>query len=115
MRKIFFSLLAYLSFTASTHADAGIFKGCVSTWELREGKIHIDDIPCVIQSATDFFLGLAGTISVIFVIVWAYKILFGSLQQDKTKWRDTIIAALGGFALAALAWFIIRFIIANFS
>lgn len=39
-------------------------------------------------------MGLAGTIAVIFVIIGAYKILFGSLQQDKTKGRDTIIAAL---------------------
>jgi hypothetical protein len=30
-------------------------------------------------------MGIAGTISVIFVIIGAYKILFGSLQQDKTK------------------------------
>jgi len=63
----------------------------------------------------DFFLGIAGTISVIFVIIGAYQILFGSLQQNKSKGRDTIIAALGGFALSALAWFIVRFIIDNLS
>jgi len=33
----------------------------------------------------NFFMGIAGTVAVIFVIVGAYKILFGSLQQDKTK------------------------------
>jgi len=60
-------------------------------------------------------MGIAGTISVIFIIIGAYKILFGSLQQDKTKGRDTIIMALGGFALAALAWFIIKVILANLS
>lgn len=60
-------------------------------------------------------MGLAGTIAVIFVIIGAYKILFGSLQQDKTKGRDTIIAALWGFALAALAWFIIKVLISNLS
>lgn len=60
-------------------------------------------------------MSIAGTIAVIFVIIGAYKILFGSLQQDKTKGRDTIISALGGFALAGLAWFIVRFIIDNFS
>jgi type IV secretory pathway VirB2 component (pilin) len=58
---------------------------------------------------------IAGTVAIIFIIIWAYKILFGSLEQDKTKWKDTIIMALSGFAIASLAWFIIKFIIDNFS
>jgi len=82
---------------------------------LRKWDVHLDDIPNAIRSAIDFFMGIAGTISVIFIIIGAYKILFGSLQQDKTKGRDTIIMALGGFALAALAWVIIKVILANLS
>jgi type IV secretory pathway VirB2 component (pilin) len=58
---------------------------------------------------------IAGTIAIIFIIIWAYKILFGSLEQDKTKWKDTIIMALSWFAIASLAWFIIKLIIDNFS
>lgn len=83
--------------------------------KIRNGDIHIDDIPLVIKSAINFFLGIAGTVAVVFVIIWAYKILFGSLQQDKSKWRDTIVAALGWFALATLSWLIVRFIIDNLS
>ncbi len=63
----------------------------------------------------NFFMGIAGTVAVIFVIIGGYKILFGSLSQDKTQWKDTIIMALAGFALAALSWFIVRAIIDNFS
>ena len=81
---------------------------------LREWDVHLDDIPNAIRSAIDFFMGIAGTITVIFIIIGAYKILFWSLQQDKTKWRDTIVMALGGFALAALAWFIVKLILSNF-
>lgn len=82
---------------------------------LRTWQIEINSIPCLIQSTTNFLLGIAGTISVIFIIIWAYQILFWSLTQNTTKWKDTIISALIGFALAALSWFIIKLVIDNFS
>ena len=85
----------------------------ISDGDLRNWNIDINDIPVAIQSLINFFLSIAGTITVIFVIVWAYKILFGSLQQDKTKWKNTIMMALWGFAVASLAWVIIKVILAN--
>lgn len=87
----------------------------ISDSKLRSGDVHLDDIPVAIRSAIDFFLSIAGTISVIFIIIGAYKILFGSLQQDKTKGRDTIIMALTWLALALLAWIIVKMILANLS
>ena len=87
-----------------------------SRWrDLKEWDIHLEDIPVMIKEAIDFFMWFAWLIAVLFVIIWAYKILFGSLQQDKTKWRDTIIMALGWFAIAILAWFIVKLVIDNFS
>ena len=106
--SLFFILLASMSQVSAADNILGISNG-----RLRNGNIHVDDIPGVIKSAIDFFMGIAGTIAVIFVIIGAYKILFGSLQQDKTKWRDTIIMALSWFALAALSWMIIKIIISN--
>lgn len=111
MKKTSLSVLAFLYSYQSLFA-AGNMLG-LSDRQIREWDIHIDDIPGIISSLINFFLGIAGTISVIFVIIGAYKILFGSLQADKTKWRETIVAALGWFALAALSWLIIRFIIDN--
>ena len=114
MKKIFIAIFTYIyTIHASFAANDNVL--WLSNNQIRNGDIHIDDIPNILKSAIDFFMGIAGTIAVIFVIVGAYKILFGSLQQDKTKWRDTIIAALWGFALASLSWLIIRFIIDNFS
>jgi len=110
MNKILISLLCI---SVSIQAEAAQNILWISNTKLREWDITIDDIPTAIKSAIDFFMGIAGTIAVIFVIIWAYKILFGSLQQDKTKWRDTIIMALWGFALAALAWMIIQILIVN--
>lgn len=81
--------------------------------DVRNWNIHIDDIPVILRWAIDFLLGIAWTISIIFIIIWAYKILFGSLTSEKTKWKDTIIMALTWFAIASLAWFIIKFLIDN--
>ncbi len=76
--------------------------------------LGLSDIPNMIKNIIEFFIGIAWTIAIIFIIIWAYKILFGSLQQDKTKWKDTIIMAIWGFIIAALAWFIVQFIFDNF-
>jgi len=75
----------------------------------------MEDIPNILKWAIDFFMWIAWTIAIIFIIIWAYQILFGSLEQDKTKWKNTIIMALWGFAIASLAWLIIKFLLENLS
>lgn len=118
MKKYIALAIAWIANIQNTHAaDLWIFwseSTCRSEAEFRTWDIHLENIPCLIQWAINFFLGIAWTIAVIFVIVWAYKILFGSLSQDKTKWKDTIIMALTGFAIATLSWFIIKILLDNF-
>ena len=111
MKKIFFFLLTYLTIVNQSFAADNYL--WISNGRLRSWNVDIHDIPLAIRSAINFFMWIAGTIAVIFVVIGAYKILFGSLQQDKTKWRDTIIMALGGFALAALSWMIVGMILDN--
>lgn len=82
---------------------------------LKSWDVWFADIPNMITYAINFLMWIAATISVIFIIIWAYKILFGSISQDKTKWRDTILMAIWGFIIASLAWFIIKLILDNFS
>ncbi len=120
MKKIIYIILAYITSIQFLYADWWIlwdFKGSADETEkaLRTWNIHTEDIPNIMKWAIDFLMQIAWTIAIIFIIVWAYKILFGSLEQDKTKWKDTIIMALFGFAIASLAWFIIKFIIDNLS
>jgi len=112
MKKIFSILFIYATIAQNSFAADNIL--WISDSKLRNGEVSLDDIPTAITSMIDFFMSIAGTIAVIFIIIGAYKILFGSLQQDKTKGRDTIIMALTGFALAALAWMIVKIILANF-
>lgn len=111
--KYLYILIAFISIVLPTSAADDNILG-IDEWRLRRWDVGLDDIPNAIRSAIDFFMWIAGTISVIFIIIGAYKILFWSLQEDKTKGRDTIIMALWGFALAALAWMIIKTILANF-
>lgn len=82
---------------------------------LRNWDISLDDIPNILNGIINFWLGIAWTISIIFVIVWGYKILFWSIEQDTTKWKNTIIMALVWFAISGSAWLIIKLIIDNIS
>lgn len=82
---------------------------------LRTGDIHTEDIPNMIRGAIDFFLGIAWTISIIFIIIWAYQLLMWSMESDSKTWKKTIAMAIGWFAIAALAWVMIWFVIDNLS
>lgn len=125
VKQIIYIIIWYFSIFSSSFADWWILWDFAKSrsWSgnndtqkaLREWDIHLEDIPVMIRSAIDFLMTIAWTIAIIFIIVWAYKILFGSLEQDKTKWKDTIIMALLWFALASSAWFIVKLILDNLS
>jgi len=118
MKKILFSFIAYFSFLDSFAADpdAGIlWEWGLDVNQIRKGEIHAEDIPWIIQGAINFFMGIAGTVALVFIIIGAYQILFWAISDNKQKGKDTIIMALSWFALAALSWFIIRLILDNFS
>lgn len=94
--------------------DAWIL-GWTTKTKLRNWDIHTSDIPNIISFAIDFLMWFAATISIIFIIIWAYKLALWSLENDKSKWKETIILALGGFILASISWLILKLIIDNFS
>ncbi|PIE85478.1 hypothetical protein CSA08_01830 [Candidatus Gracilibacteria bacterium] len=118
--KIILFLLGILHFH-NTFSDNGIIgeAGSGATGEcpkmvLKTGDIHTCHIPQIIVNMIDFFMGIAGTIAIIFIIIGGYQILFGSLENDKTKGKNTVVMALMGFAFASLSWFIIKLIFDNF-
>ena len=115
INKILFTIIwLFLSTQASLAADSWILDG-IDASDLREWNIHTDDIPDIISWAIDFLMWFAGTIAIIFIIIGWYKIALWSLEQDKTKWKETIFMALSWFAVAALSYVIIQMIIDNFS
>ncbi|MBW7954738.1 hypothetical protein H3C61_02910 [Candidatus Gracilibacteria bacterium] len=113
LKYIFFGIL--LSNHAKIFAgDAGILGG-VDQEKIRKGNIHTDDIPKIISYAIDYLLGFAATISIVFIIIGAYKIAIGSIDGDKSEGKKTIMLAIGGFVLASLSWLILKLVIDNFS
>lgn len=116
MKTIKYIFLAYL---LSLHANIYAWDAWILWWisqtKIRDGDIHTDDIPKILTYAVDFLMWFAGTIAIIFIIVWAYKIALWTLEWDKSKWKETIIYALGWFILAACSWLIMKFVIDNFS
>jgi hypothetical protein len=88
----------------------------VSVESLRRWDIHTSDIPQIIVYAIDFLMWIAWTISIIFIIVWAYQIaIWAATTNDKSKWKWTIQMALAWFVLASLSWIIMKVIISNFT
>lgn len=113
--NIFFVCISFLSYVLTTQADSTIAGNSVSYSKLKNGDIVIGDIPKMIMGAIDFFMGLAGTIAIIFIIIGGYFIMFGDISSDKSKGKDIVFKAIAWFAISALSWVIIRFIIDNFN
>ncbi|PZM85551.1 hypothetical protein DLH72_02055 [Candidatus Gracilibacteria bacterium] len=114
MKKIFYLAILFLLFIENSFATDGGVTGEPAS-KLRNGDITYSDIPNILVKATEFFIGIAGTIAVIFIIIGAYKYLFGSIEQNTQKGKETIFMALIGFAIAASAFLIIKFVIDNFA
>lgn len=115
MKKIFYSIVLFFILTLPTFAADWWILWSKTAEELRKWDITIDDIPNIIVYATNFLIWIAWTISVIFIIIWAYKYLFGSLEGNSDKGKDTIYMALVWFAISACAYLIIKFIFDNFA
>lgn len=119
MKKILLYNIIFFTCLNSAFAwdNIWIFSGVknMTKDKVREWKITIDDIPNILVNIINIWIWIAWTVSVLFIIVWAYKILFWSLEWDKTQWKNTIVAAIIWFIIASLAWVIIRLILDNFT
>ena len=112
IKKIYIYIIIILLNINYSYAENGLLEW---VWNPRTWDIHSEDIPIIIWNAIDYFMWIAWGIAILFIIIWAYKILFWSLTWDKSKWKETIFAALVWFTLAATSWLIMSFIIENFN
>lgn len=116
MKKIKYLILPLLfSLHSQIYATDAWVLGWVSQEKLRTWDIHTEDIPKIISYAIDYLMWFAATISIIFVIIWAYKIALWWLEWEKSEWKKTIFYALWWFVLASLSWVIFKIIIDNFA
>lgn len=77
---------------------------------IQSGKVHLWMIPYFISYFANFFIGLSGVISVLFVLLGGFWYMTGGLTDDKEKGKKTITYALGGMVLTLLAWLIVNII-----
>jgi hypothetical protein len=78
---------------------------------IKSGRISLAMIPYFVTYLVNFLLGMAGSISVLFVVLGGYRYVLGGLTEDKEKGKQTIMYALMGFGLSILAWAIVNIVI----
>lgn len=104
-------LVLLISASAIIGIINGVFNG-VNTNTLFDGNsLAAGGIPLLITNITAVAAGLAGTVSVIFVIVGGirYTTSAGS-EKSITSAKKTIVAALGGLVLSLTAYALLSFI-----
>jgi len=77
---------------------------------IKTGNIHLNNLPCFIKYFTETLIGIAGSISVVFVMIGGYKYIVFS-EQKKEEAQKTIIHALIGLAVSLLAWVLIDLVL----
>ncbi len=72
------------------------------------GKFELWQLGDYVQYLIEVLIFFAGGIAVLFVVIGGYKYLIGSVAEDKEGGKKTIGYALGGLAIAVLAWTIVN-------
>lgn len=75
---------------------------------IKAGRLHLWMLPYFISYIANFFIGIAGIISVLFVVLGGFWYMTGGLTDDKEKGKKTITYALIGLAITMLAWLIVN-------
>lgn len=70
---------------------------------IRTGNLHLRQIPCFIKFFSQTLIAIAGTLSVIFVMLGGYRYVLGS-DEDKDSAKKTIQYALIGLIVTLMAW-----------
>ena len=72
------------------------------------------DLPTVIQNILNAIIGVAGVVSVVFIVIGGIQYITSTGDPGKTKKaKDTILYALIGLIVCALSFAIVNFVISN--
>lgn len=74
------------------------------------GKVTLNDFPVLIIYLIQWILTLAGSISVIMIMVGAFQYMLGGVTDDKERGKKTLIYAIGGLIVAFMAWWIVELV-----
>lgn len=89
----------------------GYGDACVGLAQMiREGEITLRQIPCFIKYFSQTLIAIAGSLSVIFVMVGGYRYVLGA-DEAKDEAKRTITYALIGLAVSLLAWILVDIVL----
>ena len=77
---------------------------------IRNGTISLRQIPCFIKYFSQTLISIAGSLSVIFVMIGGYKYTLGA-DEGKDDAKKTITYALVGLAVSLLAWILVDLVL----
>lgn len=76
---------------------------------IRSGDLSLRQIPCFIKFFSQTLIAIAGSISVIFVMVGGYRYTLSDENNDEAK--KTITYALIGLAVSLMAWILVDIVL----
>lgn len=76
---------------------------------IRSGDISLRQLPCFIKYFSQTLIAIAGSVSVIFVMIGGYRYVFSSEANEEAK--KTITYALIGLAVSLLAWVMVDIVL----
>ena len=89
----------------------GYGDACVGLAQMiRTGDITLRQIPCFIKYFSQTLIAIAGSLSVIFVMVGGYRYVLGA-DEAKDEAKKTITHALIGLAVSLLAWIMVDIVL----
>lgn len=77
---------------------------------IESGRLSLWMLPLFISYIANFFIGIAGTVSVLFVLLGGFWYMTGGITDDKEKGKKTITYALIGLSITLLAWVLVNII-----
>lgn len=77
---------------------------------IRNGTLSLRQIPCFIEFFSQTLIAVAGTISVIFIMIGGYRYVLGS-ENGKDDAKKTVTSALIGLAVSLTAWILVDLVL----
>ena len=104
--EVFTSLDAFKAKVGASNAFRNQILGCA----VKTGRIRFWMVPYFITYLIQFLLGLAGAISMLFILLGGYKYIIGGLTDDKESGKKTLTYAIIGLIVSLSAWVVINVI-----
>ena len=110
--------LLFVQGTAAPATPEPLFKGVIPApdgpgslgQKIKDGSIHMADIPAVLIHIIDLVTLLAGTVAVIFLLYGGIQFIFSGLTEDKEAAKNTIKWAIIGLIITFSAWIVVNLI-----